>query len=419
MAAITLNIRNLQSSIGGKEILKGVNLRVRGGEIHVIMGPNGTGKSTLASSLMGHPAYRDVQGEALLNGEDLLQMTVDERARKGLFLAMQYPAEIPGVTNSDFLRAAVNARRSKPLGIFPFRKGLAEAVDQLQMNHSLPQRYLNEGFSGGEKKRNEILQLLMLHPAIAILDEIDSGLDIDALRIVGENVTRLIREQGEEMGLILITHYQRLLDYIQPDFVHVLMNGRIVRSGGPELALKLESEGYDWLRQELGEDEENYIQAAQNNLLEQDELERLAKASKARKKPQAEPPVAGQTKQASPAGDEALESTGMRPSPLQSRQQEEGIRPLDPEARQGLREQEELAKLPVEISRVPAPKEEAPAVPQQPAEAQTETQPAADKAAAEQGTTAGTFTVADAFALKAEDHRHEKKKEEKGLDLLL
>ncbi len=252
MSKPVLIIKDLHSRVEEKEILRGVDLVVQGGETHVIMGPNGTGKSTLASSLMGSPKYEITSGEVLLNGENLLDMEVDERARKGLFLAMQYPAEVPGVTNSDFLRAAVNTRREKPMGLFPFRRKLDAAVEKLEMDKSLPERYLNEGFSGGEKKRNEILQMMMLEPKIAILDEIDSGLDIDALRIVGQNITDLRKERGEEMGILLITHYQRLLDYVQPDFVHVLMNGRIVRSGGPGLAYRLEKEGYDWLRQELG-----------------------------------------------------------------------------------------------------------------------------------------------------------------------
>lgn len=254
MSKPILEIKNLHASVEEKAILKGLNLTVQGGEIHVIMGPNGTGKSTLASVLMGNPNYTCTDGDIRLNDESLMERAVDERARAGLFLAMQYPAEISGVTNSDFLRAAVNAKRPKnnPVGVFPFRRALNAAVEQLEMNPSLPTRYLNEGFSGGEKKRNEILQMMILRPSIAILDEIDSGLDIDALRIVGENVMALAREQGEKMGLLVITHYQRLLDYIQPDYVHVLMNGRIVRSGGADLALRLEKEGYDWLRQELG-----------------------------------------------------------------------------------------------------------------------------------------------------------------------
>ncbi len=254
MSVPTLEIKKLSCKVEQKTILKGVDLTLRGGEIHVIMGPNGTGKSTLASVLMGHPNFTVTGGQAQLNGADLLAMSVDERARAGLFLAMQYPAEISGVTNAEFLRTAINSRlgSEQKMGLFPFRKAMREAVALLEMNESLPERYLNEGFSGGEKKRNEILQMMMLKPSFAILDEIDSGLDIDALRIVGQNVTRLAKEQGEAMGVLLITHYQRLLDYVKPDFVHVMMAGRIVYSGGPELALKLEREGYDWLNRELG-----------------------------------------------------------------------------------------------------------------------------------------------------------------------
>ncbi len=259
-----LKIKGLCSRVEEKEILRGVDLVVKGGETHVIMGPNGTGKSTLASSLMGNPRYEITAGSVELDGEDILAMEVDERARKGLFLAMQYPAEVSGVTNSDFLRAAVNTRREKPLGLLPFRQQMDDAVRKLDMNDTLPDRYLNEGFSGGEKKRNEILQMMLLEPAIAILDEIDSGLDIDALRIVGQNITELRKERGEAMGILMITHYQRLLDYVQPDFVHVLMNGRIVRTGGPGLAYRLEKEGYDWLRDELGlEAEEGDIDHAE------------------------------------------------------------------------------------------------------------------------------------------------------------
>ncbi len=252
MSKPVLKIEGLKCRVEDKEILRGVDLTLKGGETHVIMGPNGTGKSTLASCLMGNPKYEITEGSVSLNGEDVLEMEVDERARKGLFLAMQYPAEVPGVTNSDFLRAAVNARREKPLGLLPFRRRMAEATESLEMSKDMPERYLNEGFSGGEKKRNEILQMLMLKPSIAILDEIDSGLDIDALRIVGQNITKMSKERGEEMTVLMITHYQRLLDYVQPDFVHVLMDGRIVRTGGPGLAYRLEREGYDWLREELG-----------------------------------------------------------------------------------------------------------------------------------------------------------------------
>lgn len=249
-----LEIIDLHASVGGREILRGVNLTIKGGEMHAIMGPNGTGKSTLSMVLMGSPNYEVTAGQALLDGEDLLEKEVDERARMGLFLAMQYPAEIPGVTNSDFLRTAINARlpEGQVMGVLPFRQALSKATKELEMSSDLPKRYLNEGFSGGEKKRNEILQMKMLNPSIAILDEVDSGLDIDALRIVGENVSSMVKERREEMGVLLITHYQRLLDVVQPDFVHVLMNGKIVRSGDMSLAHRLEKEGYEWLREELG-----------------------------------------------------------------------------------------------------------------------------------------------------------------------
>lgn len=251
MAQPHLQIRNLKASVEGKEILKGVNLEVKGGEIHAIMGPNGTGKSTLASALMGHPKYEVTDGSVLLDGEDLLEMEVDERARKGLFLAMQYPSEISGVTNSDFLRSAINARRGEgnEISLMKFIRELDDAMATLEMDPQMAHRYLNEGFSGGEKKRNEILQMMMLKPRIAVLDEIDSGLDIDALKIVAKGVNQM---KSPEMGLIIITHYQRLLNYITPDYVHVMMQGRIVKSGGPELAQRLEAEGYDWVKEELG-----------------------------------------------------------------------------------------------------------------------------------------------------------------------
>lgn len=250
-----LTIKDLQVSIEDKEIINGVNLEVKGGEIHAIMGPNGTGKSTLAQALMGHPRYEVTGGSVSLDGEDLLEMEVDERARKGLFLAMQYPSEISGVTNSDFLRSAVNARRGEgnELSIMKFMKQLDKKMDQLGMDESFASRYLNEGFSGGEKKRNEILQMLMLEPRIAILDEIDSGLDIDALKVVAEGVNSM---RSPQAGFLIITHYQRLLNYVKPDFVHVVMKGRIVKSGGPELAERLEAEGYDWVKEELGIEDE-------------------------------------------------------------------------------------------------------------------------------------------------------------------
>ncbi|MBU1141425.1 MAG: Fe-S cluster assembly ATPase SufC [Firmicutes bacterium] len=246
-----LEIKNLHVGIEGKEILKGVNLIVNSGEVHAIMGPNGTGKSTLASALMGHPKYDITEGEAYLDGKNLLEMEVDERARAGLFLAMQYPAEVPGVTNSDFMRQALKATSGKSVGLFEFAIQYEKAVEDLKMHPDLAHRYLNEGFSGGERKRNEILQLKVLKPKFAILDEIDSGLDIDALKIVGENVSSLI---NENFGCILITHYQRILDYITPTFVHIMIDGVIVLSGGHELIEKIDRNGYMWIKDELGID---------------------------------------------------------------------------------------------------------------------------------------------------------------------
>ncbi|GAJ26066.1 iron-sulfur cluster [Liquorilactobacillus sucicola DSM 21376 = JCM 15457] len=249
----TLEVKDLHVSIDGKNILKGVNLTMKTGEIHAIMGPNGTGKSTLSEAIMGHPAYKVTQGEVLLNGENILELPVDERARAGLFLAMQYPAEIPGVTNAEFIRGAINARRpeDKPLSVRSFLKQLDKTMSVLDMTEEMADRYLNEGFSGGEKKRNEILQLMMIKPKFAILDEIDSGLDIDALKVVSRGVNQM---RGPEFGSLIITHYQRLLNYIVPDVVHVMMGGRIVKQGGPELAKRLEDEGYAGLRDELGLD---------------------------------------------------------------------------------------------------------------------------------------------------------------------
>lgn len=255
----TLEVRDLHVSVKDeeskkeKEILKGVNLQMQTGEIHAIMGPNGTGKSTLSQTIMGQPGYHVTQGDILLNGESILEMPVDERARKGLFLAMQYPAEIQGVTNAEFLRAAINARRPEDdqISVMDFIKKLDKNLSLLDMIQKMTERYLNEGFSGGEKKRNEILQLLMIEPTFAILDEIDSGLDIDALKVVAKGVNSM---RGDSFGSLIITHYQRLLNYIVPDTVHVMMGGQIVKTGGPELAKKLEDEGYAGLRDELGLD---------------------------------------------------------------------------------------------------------------------------------------------------------------------
>ncbi|MFG6148145.1 Fe-S cluster assembly ATPase SufC [Halobacillus sp. B23F22_1] len=261
MAGSTLEIKDLHVEIEGQQILKGVNLTIKGGEFHAVMGPNGTGKSTLASAIMGHPKFEITQGQVLLDGEDVLEMEVDERAQAGLFLAMQYPSEISGVTNSDFLRSAINAHREEgnEISLMKFIKEMDEAMDTLDMDKNMAQRYLNEGFSGGEKKRNEILQLMMIQPAIAILDEIDSGLDIDALKVVAKGINEM---RDENFGCLTITHYQRLLNYITPDKVHVMMQGRVVKSGGPELAERLEAEGYDWIKQELGIEDETIGQKA-------------------------------------------------------------------------------------------------------------------------------------------------------------
>lgn len=247
-----LVIKNLKVNVEDNEILKGVNLTIRQGEIHAIMGPNGTGKSTLAYALMGHPSYEIKGGQALFKGKDILELKPDERSRLGLFLAFQYPVAIPGVTVANFLRTALNSHwkaanpENKGISIPQFRTLLKDRMDLLKMDHSFAGRYLNDGFSGGEKKRAEILQMATLKPEIAILDETDSGLDIDALRIVSEGVNAL---RGSEFGAVVITHYQRILNYITPDFVHIMLDGRIVESGGPELALQLEEQGYDWVRE--------------------------------------------------------------------------------------------------------------------------------------------------------------------------
>ena len=239
----SLEIRDLHVSVDDKEILRGVNLTVRSGETHAIMGPNGSGKSTLAYAVAGHPKYTITSGSVLLDGEDVLAMSVDERARAGLFLAMQYPVEVPGVSVSNFLRSAVTAVRGEAPKLRVFTKELKEGMDALSIDSSFAQRNLNEGFSGGEKKRHEILQLELLKPKIAILDETDSGLDVDALRVVSEGVNRF--SAGGETGVLLITHYTRILRYVKPQFVHVFAGGRIVEEGGPELADQLEAEGYE------------------------------------------------------------------------------------------------------------------------------------------------------------------------------
>jgi Fe-S cluster assembly ATP-binding protein len=255
-----LEIKNLHVTIDDQPILKGIDLLVKQGEIHALMGPNGSGKSTLAYTLAGHPFYEPTAGQVIFDGHDLLEMEADERSRAGLFLAFQYPVAVPGVTVANFLRQALNARRraedpdDKGIPIPAFRRLLKEKMDKLSIDYKFAGRYLNEGFSGGEKKRAEILQMATLEPKIAIMDETDSGLDIDALRIVSDGANALQKANG--MGVLVITHYQRILNYIQPDRVHVMLDGRIVESGGPELALALEEKGYDWLREKYGVAEE-------------------------------------------------------------------------------------------------------------------------------------------------------------------
>jgi Fe-S cluster assembly ATP-binding protein len=237
-----LVIKNLHVKVEGREILKGIDLTIQPGKVHAVMGPNGSGKSTLAYTLMGHPGYEVTQGEVLLDGADMLDLQPNERAKEGIFLAFQYPHSVPGVTMANFLRTAVNSTSEKPIPPREFRAKMMEKMKVLHMNPDFGGRYVNEGFSGGEKKRAEILQMAMLQPKYAVLDETDSGLDIDALHIVADGVNALL---GPDLGVLVITHYQRLLNYIKPDFVHVLVNGKIVREGGPELALELERTGYE------------------------------------------------------------------------------------------------------------------------------------------------------------------------------
>lgn len=249
-----LEIKNLHANINGKEILRGLNLTVRPGEVHAIMGPNGAGKSTLSSVLAGNPAFDVTEGSVSFYGKDLLDLSPEDRSREGLFLSFQYPVEIPGVSMVNFMRAAINEHRKykglEPISATDFLKLMREKREVVELDNKLANRSVNEGFSGGEKKRNEIFQMAMLEPRLSILDETDSGLDIDALRIVASGVNKL---KSEDNATIVITHYQRLLDYIQPDFVHVLYKGQIVKSAGPELALELEEKGYDWIKKELGE----------------------------------------------------------------------------------------------------------------------------------------------------------------------
>ena len=251
-ATSTLSIQNLHVSVEGKKILRGLNLDLKKGEVQALMGPNGTGKSTLAYTLMGHPRYQVTEGQICLDGENILDLPPDERARRGIFLAFQYPTAVPGVAMGNFLRQAIKAVRGKEVAVSEFRKLLREKMALLKIDQSMMGRYLNEGFSGGEKKRAEILQMALLEPQFAVLDETDSGLDIDALRIVSEGVNAL---QGPNLGILIITHYQRILNYIKPDVVHVLYGGRIVKTGGPELVAALEEQGYDPIIREVEREE--------------------------------------------------------------------------------------------------------------------------------------------------------------------
>lgn len=247
---LLFEFKNIHVSVEGNEVVKGVSLSVNYGETHAIMGPNGSGKSSLSNALMGHPNYTITKGEAFLEGKNILDMEADERSRAGLFLAFQYPQPIPGVTVANFLRTAVKAHRGKDADMSDFRKNLKAKMDELSIDHAFATRYLNDGFSGGEKKRIEILQLAMLNPKMAMLDETDSGLDIDALRTVAEGINRY---HNDKNGILLVTHYQRLLNYVKPDYVHVMIRGQFVKSGGPELALKLEEHGYEWVEEQMSE----------------------------------------------------------------------------------------------------------------------------------------------------------------------
>ena len=244
----TLKIENLHVSVGEKEILKGINLTINTGETHAIMGPNGNGKSTLLSAIMGHPKYTITKGNIYLDDQDVIQMSVDQRSKAGIFLGMQYPQEIPGVVTSDFLRAALNAHQEKPVSLFKFIKELDKNIADLKMDENLAHRYLNEGFSGGEKKRNEILQMKLLKPKFALLDEIDSGLDVDALKIVSEAINDM---KSESFGCVMVSHYERLFELVPPTHVHILVDGKIVLSGGQELIDRIDKEGYRWVK-ELG-----------------------------------------------------------------------------------------------------------------------------------------------------------------------
>ena len=245
----TLEIKDLKVSVGEKQILNGINLTINQGEIHAIMGPNGNGKSTLFNAIMGHPSYTVTSGSILFDGEDVLKMSVDERSKKGIFLGMQYPKEIAGVTNSDFLRAAINARLDKNISLFMFIKEMDNSISTLKMKEDLAHRFVNDGFSGGEKKRNEILQMMMLKPKIAMLDEIDSGLDVDAIKLVSDAILKLKDES--DLGLMIISHYERFFTLIKPTHSHVIVDGRIVVEGDSELVYKIDQDGYDWLYKEL------------------------------------------------------------------------------------------------------------------------------------------------------------------------
>jgi Fe-S cluster assembly ATP-binding protein len=250
MAAPLLQVVNLHAEIAeeGTEILRGVDLEIGEGEIHAIMGPNGSGKSTLSKVISGHPSYEVTDGDILFRGESILDMEPDERAQSGIFLAFQYPVEIPGVSIANFMRTALNAKRGEEIDIFDFQDLLVEKMQLLEMDPTFAERSVNEGFSGGEKKRNEILQLALLEPTLAVMDETDSGLDIDALKVVSAGINKIKSQHQTDMAVLLITHYQRMLNYVKPDFVHVMVDGRIIRSGGPELALELEEKGYEQVR---------------------------------------------------------------------------------------------------------------------------------------------------------------------------
>lgn len=245
-----LVIHDLHVSVEDKEILKGLDLTIQEGQRHALMGPNGNGKSTLLAAIMGNPKYTVTQGSITLDGQDVLAMSVDQRSKAGLFLGMQYPAEISGVTNSDFLRSAINARQEKPISLFKFIKQMENAISNLEMKSDLAHRFVNDGFSGGEKKRNEIVQMLMLKPRFAMLDEIDSGLDVDALRIVSDAVLKAQEESN--MGLLIVSHYARFYEYLKPTHAHILVDGRIVVSGGPELIERVDTQGYEWIEEEYG-----------------------------------------------------------------------------------------------------------------------------------------------------------------------